>query len=384
MRVCGRLFPQGFSANLLLETGRIAAIEPGVSATVDLAADWLTPPLCEVQVNGALGISFTAESLTTADFRRVVQVCRAHGIGQLLPTVVTASRTTLVAAFANLQRGIMSDPDLAAAVPGFHLEGPFISGTDGPRGAHPAEHVRLPDLEEFCQLQACAGGLIRLVTLAPELPGAIEFIRAVSQQGVLVAVGHSAADPQTIRDAVAAGARLCTHLGNGAPRLLPRHHNLLWEQLADDRLWASVIADGHHLPEAVLRCILRCKGPQRLLLTCDISPWGGMPPGIYGQWQQAVEVRPEGKIVLAGQELLAGSWHFTDACVSYLSSLQELTAPEIFGLVITQPRRLLGLPGAELNAGSPANLLAWKELADGTLRLQAVIWEGQLLQPLDR
>jgi N-acetylglucosamine-6-phosphate deacetylase len=234
-------------------------------------------------------------------------------------------------------------------------------------------------LEEFRELQACAGGLIRLVTLAPELPGALEFIQAVTRQGVIVAVGHSAADPQAIRDAIAAGARLCTHLGNGAPRLLPRHQNLLWEELADDRLWASVIADGHHLPEAVLRCILRCKTARRLILTCDISPWGGMPPGIYGQWHQAVEVRPEGKIVLAGQELLAGSWHFTDRCVSYLSSLGELTAREILALVTTHPRHLLGIPGAELTAGSPANLLAWDERADGTLHLQAVIWEGRLL-----
>src|SRR5262249_46804632 len=149
------------------------------------------------------------------------------------------------------------DPQLARAIPGIHLEGPYISAEDGPRGAHARQHVRPPDWDEFCRLQDLAGGRIRLVTLAPETAGALPFIERLSRAGVVVALGHTAASGECIRDAIQAGARLSTHLGNGAHAVLPRHPNYIWEQLADDGLWASIICDGHHLPESVMRCILR-------------------------------------------------------------------------------------------------------------------------------
>jgi N-acetylglucosamine-6-phosphate deacetylase len=381
MLLRGRHFSNKNLLDLHLQNGLIRGASPATSTPPDLQADWLAPAICDIQVNGGLGVSFTADTLDASDLRRVMQACRPHGIGCFLPTVVTAARQTLVHAFTALRTALERDAELAAAVPGFHLEGPFIAAADGPRGAHPAQHTRPPDLREFLHLQECAGGRIRLVTLAPELPGAVDFIRAVTAQGVVVALGHSAAGPDDIRAAVAAGARLSTHLGNGAPRLLPRHANLLWEQLANDSLWASIITDGHHLPEAVLRCIIRCKAAGRLILTCDVSPWGGMPPGRYGQWDQQVDVRPEGKIMLAGQELLAGSWNFTDHCVTVLSRLRELPADQVLALATTQPRALLGLPALTLAPGEPAHVTAWDEDPEGGLRLKAVVWNGQFLVP---
>lgn len=381
MLLRGRHFASRELIDLQVNGGTIQAVRPVSSAQPDLAGAWLAPAICDIQVNGGLGVSFTSDTLDALDLWRVVRVCRSHGIGCFLPTVVTAARPTLERAFMALRAAVEADADLAAAIPGFHLEGPFIAADDGPRGAHPAQHARPPDLEEFFHLQECAGGRIRMITLAPELPGAADFIRAVDARGVIVALGHSAAGPADIRAAVAAGARLSTHLGNGAPRLLPRHANLLWEQLADDSLWASIITDGHHLPEAVLRCIVRCKAASRLILTCDVSPWGGMPPGVYGQWDQQVEVRPEGKIVLAGQELLAGSWNFTDHCVTVLSRRGELSADQVLALVTTQPRALLGLPALTLAPGEPANVTAWKESPENGLTLKAVVWNGQILGP---
>src|SRR5262249_12675635 len=139
-----------------------------------------------------------------------------------------------------------TDPELAHATPAFHLEGPYISAEDGPRGAHPSAHVRPPDWEEFCRLQEAAGGRIRLVTLAPEREGALGVIERLVATGVVVALGHTAATGRQIHDAISAGARLSTHLGNGAHAVLPRHPNYIWEQLAADELWASIICDGHH------------------------------------------------------------------------------------------------------------------------------------------
>src|SRR5207237_3456086 len=193
---------------------------------------------------------------------------------------------------------------------------PYISPEDGPRGAHPQEHVRPANWEEFRRFQDdAAHGMIKMLTLAPETPGALPFIEKVAATGVVVAIGHTAASPACIRDAIHAGAKISTHLGNGSHAMLPRHENYLWEQLAADGLWASMIADGHHLPDSVMRCILRVKTPARMILTCDASPLAGSPPGKYRQWEYDFEVLPVGKVVVAGTQFLGGSWAFTDLCV---------------------------------------------------------------------
>src|SRR5262249_30785616 len=150
---------------------------------------------------------------------------------------------------------------------------------------------------------------------APERAGALAFIERAAAARVVVAIGHTAATGRQIRDAVRAGARASTHLGNGCHAVLPRHDNYVWEQLACDDLWASVIADGHHLPPAVVKCLVRAKGVSRTLLTCDASSLAGLPPGKYREWGNDLEVLPGGKVVVAGTPFLAGSGHFTDRCV---------------------------------------------------------------------
>ena len=198
-----------------------------------------------------------------------------------------------------------------------------------------------------------------MVTLAPERPGAIGLIGRLAASGVVVALGHTAAGPDDIRAATAAGARVSTHLGNGSHALLPRHVNYLWEQMASDELWASIIVDGHHLPEAVVRCIVRAKTPARLLLTCDAGPLAGMPPGRYRDWDQELEVTAEGKIVVPGTTFLAGSWAFTDHCVGKLMAFTGMGLADAIDLASAQPRRLLGLPPLEIEAGQPADLFGF-------------------------
>src|SRR5262249_38473182 len=146
--------------------------------------------------------------------------------------------------------------------------------------------------------------------------GGPDFIEKLTRSGVVVSLGHTAATRAQIRAAIAAGPRLSTHLGNGAHAVPPRHDNYIWEQLAVDALWASIICDGHHLPATVVRCIVRVKTPGRTILTCDAGSLAGLPPGRYREWDQEFEVRPEGKIVVPGTSYLAGSWAFTDVCVA--------------------------------------------------------------------
>ncbi|HEX4592092.1 MAG TPA: N-acetylglucosamine-6-phosphate deacetylase, partial [Gemmataceae bacterium] len=253
-------------------------------ATADLTVDWIAPSFFDIQVNGCLGISFNSDRLTTDEVRRVADNCRSHGTGGFCPTLVTATNEALSHGFATLARLCDTDANLSRRMPAFHLEGPYISPEDGPKGAHPKAHIRPPDWDEFSRWQDAAGGRIRIVTLAPELPGALSFIERIAATGVVVSIGHAAATPEQIRAAVAAGARLSTHLGNGSHTVLPRHPNYIWEQLAADELWASVIADGQHLPPSVLKAILRVKSPARTVLISDAGSLAGLPPGRYHCW----------------------------------------------------------------------------------------------------
>lgn len=373
----GRHFQSGVLIDVTLAAGRIASIQPAGTGPADLSADFLAPAFFDLQINGGHGIGFTSPRLTADGVRSVVELCRAHGIAGLCPTVVTNAHDVLRHAFAVLRQACESDAELAEAMPRFHLEGPFISPEDGPRGAHPRAHVRPCDEEEFQRLQEAAGGRIGLVTLAPEAPGALPFIERRAKEGVVVSLGHSGAAPETIRAAVRAGARLSTHLGNGCPRTLPRHENLLWEQLAADELSASLITDGCHLPWSLVRCFIRMKRPERIILTCDVSEMGGLPPGRYGQWDQQVEVMPEGKIILCGQGVLAGSWAFTDHCVARLTASGHASPAEALMMAGENPRRLLGLPVPRLEPGQPGDLLLLSQEPGGGLTLTSSVIAGR-------
>ncbi|MDY3554932.1 N-acetylglucosamine-6-phosphate deacetylase [Gemmata sp. JC717] len=362
-----RHYATGRPVAVTVEGDRIAA----VTASDREPEEWIAPALFDPQINGCLGISFNGTALTPDGVRAVAGVCSAHGIGAFAATLVTNSFGALRHGFATLARALDSDAELARRVPCFHLEGPYLSGDDGPRGAHPRQHTRDPDPDEFRRLQDAAGGRIRMVTLAPERPGALPFIEELTAAGVVAAIGHTAATGQQIRDAVAAGARTSTHLGNGCHATLPRHDNYVWEQLACDDLRASIITDGHHLPATLIKCIVRAKGTARLLLTCDAGSLAGLPPGTYSEWGTELEVLPSGKIVVAGTPFLAGSGHFTDTCVSHLLDVMpDLGLKTVLDLASARPRELLGLPVTKLEPGHPADLMlfTWRPGAALTVR----------------
>jgi N-acetylglucosamine-6-phosphate deacetylase len=358
MQLRARHYATGRLVDVVCDAGRIATVAD--TAEDDAASPWVAPALFDLQINGCAGHSFNSPDLSVNAVRDVVAACRRHGIGALCPTLVTAPADALLHGFTTLRQACASDADLDRALPAFHLEGPYISPEDGARGAHPRQHVRPPSWDEFRRFQDAAGGRIRLVTLAPEHDGSLAFIERLTGAGVVVALGHTLARGPRLRDAVRAGARLATHLGNGCPAVLPRHDNVIWEQLADDRLWASIICDGHHLPPAVMRCLVRGKTPARTVLTCDASSLAGMPPGRYREWGQDLEVSPEGKVVVPGTAYLAGSWAFTDLCVGNVMRDAGVTLAEAIDMASARPRELLSLGPRRLEVGEPADLVLFE------------------------
>lgn len=327
---------------------------------------YVSPGFFDIQINGYGGIWFCSESLTVDDVVRVTEALVANGITRYFPTLITASFDALHHGFSVLQQACQSNSLVDRCVAGYHLEGPYISPEDGPRGAHPLTHVRAADWEEFSRLQDASGGRIRLVTLAAEVQNAPDFIRRCRDAGVVVALGHMAANTQEIQNAVDAGAQLSTHLGNGAHGVLPRHPNYLWDQLAEERLWASVIADGWHLPDSVLQCVLKCKSAERTILTCDVSGFAGCLPGRYESGDMAVDVLEDGRLVVAGQhQFLAGSGATTGDCIAEMSRSCGIPLSRAVQMATTNPGKLLQEPIPQLEADEIANLSVFQIASPG-------------------
>jgi N-acetylglucosamine-6-phosphate deacetylase len=358
MKVVGRHFRSGQPIELRL-TDRIADI--GVpSGDCRSAADlpWIAPGLVDLQINGYLGHEFSSPRLTVEAVARVAEQLPAFGVTRFLPTVTTASRQTLRHALATIARAVAELPAVARSVAGIHLEGPYISAADGPRGAHPLEHCRPPDWSEFSELQSAANGLIRLVTLSAEYNETPNFVARLKADGIAVALGHMNADSAQIQAALDAGATLSTHLGNGAHPVLPRHPNYIWDQLADDRLTATLIADGHHLPPAVVKSFVRAKTPQRIVLVSDFSGMAGLPPGEYSTDLCRLEILDDGRIVVAGQrQMLAGASRPIAVGIANVMRFAEVDLATAVEMATGNPLRAIGLPPVELRAGEPADLL---------------------------
>ncbi|MGV3723000.1 MAG: N-acetylglucosamine-6-phosphate deacetylase [Actinomycetota bacterium] len=384
MRIGGKLCETGELVSLSIVDGRISEFAPGIDQTTIGGADvWLAPGFIDLQVNGYGGHDFNlgawgSPEEVTSDLGAIFEKAAGAGTAMLCPTITTNSREAITAALKALDAALSANASLESAVPGIHLEGPYIGSEDGPRGAHPLEHVRDPDWDEFQSLQDAAGGRIRLVTLAPERAGALAFIEKLSAANVLVALGHTGASPETIRDAIRAGARMSTHLGNGSHAQIQRHPNYIWEQLASDDLYASIIADGHHLPASVLKSFVRVKGADRLALVSDAVSLGGLPPGCYSGGVR--EVLASGKVVMAGTPYLSGAGHLLDTCVANAVRLTDLTLAQAVRCATEIPARLLGMErkGA-LRKGWDADLTLFRFHEEGPLEIVATLRRGDIV-----
>jgi N-acetylglucosamine-6-phosphate deacetylase len=333
--------------------GIISAMRPVENAD----AAYLSAGLIDLQINGFRGFDLNAGDLTADTLLFLCEELVSVGVTSWLPTIITASETSILHALGAIAKGRAGHRLIAEMVVGVHVEGPSISDKDGPRGAHPLAHVRAPSIAEFERWQKVSGDLVRLVTLAPEHAGSLDYIRALAERGVIVALGHTAATPEEIHAAAEAGAQLSTHLGNGAAAMLPRHPNFIWAQLADDRLTASFIADGWHLPSDTFKAMLRAKGMEHAILVSDTVALAGMPPGLYEEAiGGSVEVSEEGRISVAGTPYLAGASLPLSANVAIAADMAGITLADALRLATQNPGRFLGGRG-RLEVGARADLI---------------------------
>ena len=287
-----------------VENGIIRAVEGGTEDD----ETWLSAGFIDLQINGYGGDDVNAGDVNAETVISLAGKVVATGVTTFLPTLITSSEEQITAALRAIAIARQRSGLVAQVVPYVHVEGPYISAVDGFRGAHPKEYVRPPSLAEFGRWQEASGGLVGMVTLSPHFEGIEEYIAHVIARGVHVSLGHTDATPEQIQKAVDAGARLSTHLGNGTPATLPRHPNVVWTQLAEDRLTVTMIADGQHLPADTLKAMVRAKGVDRSILVSDAVALAGMPPGIYDTAVGGrVELQASGRLSLAGTDYLAGA-----------------------------------------------------------------------------
>lgn len=289
------------------------------------------PGFFDLQVNGFAGVDFNSPGLSSESLVHAASAMSATGVTRFLPTFITCTVEHLAAC----AKPWLQTP--LAAVAGFHLEGPYINGNDGPRGAHPQAFVQAPSIDDFKRRQEAAAGLVRLLTLAPEVPGALPLIEHAVAQGVAVAIGHSNANGQQVRDAVGAGATLTTHLGNATARTLPRYDNVIWQQLGADELTAGLIVDGHHLDPHSVKIMVRAKTPARAVLVTDAMAAAGQAPGFYTLGDINVTLDAEGRASRTEDGRLAGSALTMNRAVALVIKYAGVSFDEAVRMASVQP-----------------------------------------------
>lgn len=310
--------------------------------TAEDLSSCILPGLIDLQVNGYKGVDFSGGDLTEEGFAQACRDMLAAGATAFLPTLITSPDEIYRRNLPLIAR-VLDAEEFRGRVLGIHLEGPFISREDGARGAHTAEWVRDPDPTYLDELIDLANGKIRLLTIAADQEGAEDLSRHATDRGIAVALGHHLADEADLARLVAVGAKALTHLGNALPALLPRHENPIWAGLANDRLDATIITDGHHLPPSILKTILRAKGPEHCIVISDASPLAGLPAGEY--WSMGANVRLEdnGRLYNPTTGFMAGSSATILDCANHLVSLGLVGLTELGSMFFYNPLRLIGI-----------------------------------------
>ena len=374
MKFSGHSLLKNIPVEIVIAADRVQSIQEvnAADSTIQIA-----PAPIDIQVNGFAGFDLNVATVTPEDVCAMVRALWRVGTGFLCPTVVTGSFQGISNSLRAIVEACKTDALIAHSVLGIHLEGPYISAEDGPRGAHPLEHVREPDWDEFRRWQDIAEGQISIVTLAPEKKNAIPFIEKLVANGIVVALGHTNASAGDIQAAIDAGAKLSTHLGNGAHALIRRHPNYIWEQLGADELWASLIVDGHHLPPSVAKSMMRAKTLDRCILVSDAVALAGMKPGIYQFAGKSVELTTDRCVRLVGTEYLAGSAIELARGIENSVRFSGISLKEAVSLATLQPMHLLNAK-SQVEAKTNLILFQW-DAVQCKINLIATIVGGELV-----
>ncbi|WPP50964.1 N-acetylglucosamine-6-phosphate deacetylase [Catalinimonas niigatensis] len=339
---------------------------------------FIGPGLIDLQINGIDGIDFNDTAIRPEDLLTATHYLLSKGVTTFFPTLITNADDNIHQLIQTIGEACQRYPLVNACVGGIHLEGPFISKVDGARGAHNLQYLKAPEWDWVRKCQEIAKGRVRLLTFSPELENAAEFIRQCRQHEILVAIGHSNANPEQIREAVSAGATLSTHLGNAVPLMLPRHPNLLWEQLAQDNLYASIIADGFHLPDAFLKVVIRTKGNQAFLVS-DATCFSGMAAGVYQTHiGEEVILEKEGRLAMKkSPDLLAGATKSLLEDIQYLLDHNLASLADAWKMASTHVAHFLGNTCYGFVENQTADLVIYQINPGKKLKVVKVVKHGQ-------
>ena len=368
------------NATVIVKSGVIEAVvegNPDISGATEFDAKgkYIVPGLVDIQINGFLGVDFSDQDLTIEELRKATQALWEKGVTTFLPTVITNGQANLERSFTILS-GVPDDEMIGMSIPGFHLEGPYISPAQGFRGAHLEKYIRQPDWGEFLKLQKAALGRIKLITIAPEVNGAIPFIKRCTDTGVIVSLGHHNGSAEDIRQAAEVGASMATHLGNGCANMIDRHNNPIWPQLADDRIAISIIADGFHLNKEEVQCFYKMKGLDKTILVSDALDLAGLPPGEYTRVERVVVLTPD-VVKYPAENVLAGAASPLVLCVSNMMKFTGCSLENAIQMATINPARSVGLNNiGEIKQGKRADLMLFA-IEEGKIVVQKTILAGR-------
>jgi N-acetylglucosamine-6-phosphate deacetylase len=361
--ITARHFATGQPIRLVWADGKIVSVSSIAHDSAVPNHRWLAPPLLDLQVNGYAGIDFQQDNLTGDDLLRATDGLARDGCARWLLTLITDDWTRLLNRLRHLRAQREQSARLRHAIVGWHIEGPFLSSEPGFRGAHDGSVMIDPSSEYLCALREITGNDPVLLTLAPERAGAIAAIRTARELGFVVSLGHTDASAPQLAAAIQAGARAFTHLGNGCPRTLDRHDNILWRVLETQELIVSLIPDAIHVSPSLFRLIHRLLDPARVYYVSDAMSAAGAPPGRYPLGRLQLEVGEDQVVRLPGSPNFAGSALRPIDGVIRASQMLGVPWSEAWIRFSHTPATLMKMPAA-LEAGQPADFCVLEQNAD--------------------
>lgn len=303
----------------------------------------IIPAFFDLQVNGYAGVDFNQDGLHAGDLHRACERLDADGVGGFLATIITDDLDAMCRRLSTLAALREQDPLARRLIAGLHIEGPFLNEADGYRGAHPRDAIRPATVDGMTRLLDAAGGLARIVTLAPEQDERYAVTRMLVARGIVVSAGHTDANLDQLRGALDAGLSMFTHVGNGCPMIMHRHDNIVQRALSlADRLWLCFIADGAHVPFVALGNYLRLAGEDRTVIVSDATAPAGLGPGRYtlGRWDIVVDADMVPRA--PDRSHFVGSGITMQQSAENLRRALGLSADTVRRLTSENPRALLG------------------------------------------
>ncbi|MBM1105483.1 N-acetylglucosamine-6-phosphate deacetylase [Aurantibacter crassamenti] len=366
--------------SIALDNGKIKSVQQLKDAP-SKHKTYIAPGLIDVQINGYMGVDFSGPDLTVEGVKKATKALWKAGVTTYFPTIITSDIEQIKKNFAILAEA-RKDPEIGKSIPGFHLEGPYISPIAGFRGAHLEKYIKAPDWKEFQEILKASDNGILVITIAPELEGAIEFIKNCVANGVTVSLGHHNGTAAQIQAAVDAGAKMATHLGNGCANEINRHHNPLWPQLSNDAITTSIITDGFHLTREEVRTFYKAKGVENTIIVSDALDLAGLPPGEYTRGERTLLLTPE-VVKLPKENVLAGAASPISKCVGVMMEFTGCSLNNAIKMASTNPAKLFSLDKiGTIDKGKRADLIVFT-LENNVLTISETYINGELVYSLN-